>query len=296
MGVTAVYLVWIPLHEPTLALVSRATQNVLAELWSPPLITSLEVSGSDVDIRGLLFHSGQWMGRWAAGNLPIFVIASLGLAVAVPARDAPARAALVAGTLLVCFVAMVAISTVEVLVVAASWAKGREGLLLLSESERRILDHAHGTIDLVQLLLPGTLALVAYATPWSEDGRTRRPSFSRWRLPVALVAGLCVLVVWSYRPVAPPGPERRLERFARTAELNPDSRRARLALVAGEAQVLMADGDPCAARARLDRGLAGRPRQGDDPAVQRLWRRAGRRCRRAAVEGPDRLRLPAGGG
>lgn len=229
VGVTAVYLLWIPLAEPTLVLVARATETVLARAWSPPFITGLEVSGDLVDVRGLLFHPGQWIGRWAAGNLTIFVIGALGLAIAVPVRDLPGRVALVGGTLTVCFVVMVAISFVEVLTVAATWVAGRAELRVLTEPERRFLEGAHELTDLLQMLLPATVAVLAYGLVWADEDAVR-PGATSWKWSVLTWSALVAIVVVLTLPVAPPGPAERLARFERTAELNPDSTRAWLAV------------------------------------------------------------------
>lgn len=229
VGVTAVYLLWIPLAEPTLVLVARATETVLARAWSPPFITGLEVSGDLVDVRGLLFHPGQWIGRWAAGNLSIFVIGTLGLAVAVPVRDLGERIALIGGTLTVCFLVMVAISFVEVLTVAATWVAGRAKLMVLTEPERRFLEGARGVTDLLQMLLPATVAVLAYGSVWADEDAVR-PGATPWKWSAFTWSALVGIVFVLTLPVAPPGPAERLARFERTADLNPDSTPAWLAV------------------------------------------------------------------
>lgn len=247
VGVAAVWVLWIPLAEPTLAVVARAAESVLAWM-SPPLITSLEVSGDTVDIRGLLYHPNQWMGRWAAGNLPIFIIASLGLAVAVPVRDWADRASLVGGTLLVCFLAMVAVTVVEVLVVGLNWAAGREDLLLVSEAERRAIGTAHETVGLMQMLLPATLALVAYGLQWADE---EEPGPGSWKVPVAIWSTLLVVVVVLMLPAPSPG-STALARFARTAELNPEAPKPWLAYAQAATRVGSPAAVPAFGRARAN--------------------------------------------
>lgn len=278
----AVYLLWIPLREPSLVLVARATESVLSWVWSPPLVTSLEAAGEDVDIRGILLQPGQWMGRWAAGNLPVFVIASFGLALAVPVRDRGVRVALAAGTLLVCFVAMVAISAVEVVVVSASWADRRAGLLLLSESQRLFFVEAHGAIGVLQMLLPATLAVLAYAMLWAQEGEAHEDAPVSWRPAVGLVLALLTVVGVSALPAPTPTSAEVVARLSRTAERNPASAEVRLALAAAEGRALIARGQPCEARERVDRALHREGPVGGAGGVDRVRRRADRLCRRAA--------------
>lgn len=223
-----VYLLWLPLAEPMLTLVARAAEVLLSWVWMPPLVTDLEVSGDTVEIRGLLYQPGQWMGRWAAGNLPIFIIAALGLAIAVPVRDAPDRVSLVGGTILACFVAMVALAAVEVTTVAASWAAGREKLTLLTGSELAFIETAHGSVDVVQMLLPAALALVAYGLLWADDGAAGVAK-NRWRAPVWIWISLVFVLGLAALPVRTPDAAARLERLSRTAELNPGSAKPWLA-------------------------------------------------------------------
>ncbi len=257
VGVTAVYVLWIPLAEPTLVVVARATQSTLSWLWSPPLITTLEVSGTTIDLRGLLDHPNQWMGRWAAGNLPIFIIAALGLAVAVPVRDLADRVGLVGGTLLVCFLMMVGISAVEVLTVSATFAFGAERLALLSAAERAFLASALGTIDLIQMLLPATVALIAYGFQWADaDSSVVRQA--GWRSAAAIWTALVVVLAMLMLPTRAPSPVARLGRFERTAELNPDSGAAWLAFARAAARRPGAQGAVEAYRRALENGADSR--------------------------------------
>ncbi|MDG2304777.1 MAG: hypothetical protein P8R42_08995 [Candidatus Binatia bacterium] len=294
VGVTAVYLLWIPLGEPTLVVVARATEVLLSWVWTPPLITGLEVSGDTVNIRGLFFTPGQWMGRWAAGNLPLFVIGSLGLSIAVPVRGWADRWALIGGTLLVCFLVMVAISAVEVLTVSAVWAKGREGVLLLSEPERQFIEQAHGSIDFIQMLLPATLALLAYGFVWAEEGST--DGRSSWAVPMWLWGTFAAVFALSMLPTSPPGPAARLARFQQTAELNPRSaevwfayaraasrtRGARGAVDAFE-QAMANGANPHAARIGIAESLLASGRPGDALTV----------AQQALRDGPPSPRLVA---
>ncbi len=253
VGVTAVYLLWIPLAEPTLVVVARAAEGVLSWVVVPPLVTGLEVSGEAIDIRGLLYHPGQWMGRWAAGNLPIFIIASLGLSLAVPVRGLAERAVLVGSTILACFVAMVAIGVIEVQVVAVTWAAARERLTLLSAAERSFIARAHGAMDLVQMLLPATLAVVAYGLLWARDSREPSPG-PRPRTVAFVWIALVVVVGLLMLPPSSPSPRARLARFAETANRNPDSAKAWLAY-ARAAQLV--SGAPGAAAAYARAGANG---------------------------------------
>lgn len=287
--------------------VARATEMILSWIMWPPLVTSLQASGEAIDIRGVLYGPSEWMGRWDAGNLPIFIIASLGLAVSVPVRDAAERASLVGGTVLVCFVVMVALSVVEVLTVSASWAAAREKVVLVTASERELLESAHGSVDLIQMLLPALLAIVSYGLYWA-GGATTAPAGS-WKVAGGLwLAVVAVVLTTMLLPPRVGSRADRLARLAKTAELNPKSAKvwlayaqaairtgSREALAAferagtngadghavriGLAQARLAGGQPAEALATAERALASGPAS---PALllveARALMRLGRPC------------------
>lgn len=222
--------------------IAHATELLLSWLVTPPLVTSLEASGATIDIRGIFLGPGQWMGRWDASSLGIFLVGALGLAVAVPVRSLAERVTLVSATLFVCLVVTVGVSAVEVCTAAVNWAAGRDDIFLVDEAERGFLQEAHGSLGLLQMLLPALIAVVGYGLHWSREDED---SDGGWRLAVLLGVAVLALMIGLQTPPRLADRAGRLQRLARTADLNPRS--AKVWLAYAEAAVGVGSPDALAA-------------------------------------------------
>lgn len=225
-----VYVVCLPLEHAILRVVTAAAGGVLRIVDRPAVLTALRVDGERVVVMTHLTGSAQPLAPWDARNLPIFLVATLGLALAAPARGAVRRVENVVAASLLAFGTMVATVALQLEVTAGNAARASLGLALRTRRADALLGVLNEGIGVAMLLVPATVFAVAYlrwrAAPAGDtDGRERRGVRLAAAAAVAVaVATLVVLAAIGGMPVDPrPG-------LVRVIELNPDAPSAHLAL------------------------------------------------------------------
>lgn len=204
-------------------LVASGAERSLLWLRSPPLVTDLAVAQRSVRIQAAILSPDEVVGWWDATYLPFFMVASLGLVLAMPARNAPLRWTLLAVTLGACLLSMVGVTAVQVEAATVNYAHQRFGLRVFGEEELALARRASEAVNFVQLLVPAMAAFLAATAFWAAEASPGQTARRGWGAPALAWSLLIVLVLASLRPGPPPDVEALGARFARTLELNPSS-------------------------------------------------------------------------
>jgi hypothetical protein len=215
-----------------LALVARGGRAVLAIATWPPVVTDLLAHRNSIEIRADLLEPLQSIGRWDASNLAVFLVASLGLVLAAPSRDAKMRLAWIGAALWIALLTMIAVCALEAEVATVNYAAAKLDWILIGPGAQRLLEHALTATDAAVLLVPAAFALAAYVTTFAEAPRstTAEKGIAGWLRPTLVWLGLLLTVGALLVPFPAPGSAARIARLERTVGLNPTSPSVRLAL------------------------------------------------------------------
>ncbi len=213
--------------------VVAAAQGALRLIERPAVLTALSSEHDHVAITTYLSGVARPLTTWNAENLPIFLVATVGLALAAPARSARRRLATLVLALVVSVPSMVATAVIQVQVAAANVARTELGLRLWDERAEWLLGAANQGIGIAMMLVPAAVFAVAYVR-FRSDAQARAGDGGDRLRGLAVVAAaevvlLAGLVALGAAPVDPrPGLVRVLER-------NPGSPHAYLALASHDA-------------------------------------------------------------
>lgn len=221
------------LGSVVLRAVGAVAQGVLRLIERPAVLTGLSSGHDHVVITSHLTGIARPLTTWDAENLPIFLVATVGLALAAPARSARRRLATLLLALVVSVPTLVATAVIQVQVSAANVARTELGLRLLDDRSESLLGAANQGIGIAMMLVPAAVFAFAYVrfradaqARTGDGGEGLRGLAAVAVVEVVLLAGLVAL---GAAPVDPrPGLVRVLER-------NPDSMRAHLALASHDA-------------------------------------------------------------
>jgi hypothetical protein len=243
---TLVYLACLLTGDGLLRATTAAARGVLRLVERPAILTSLSSGDAHVVIATYLSGVERPLATWDATNLPIFLVATLGLALAAPARDVWQRLATVLLAGLSSVVTMVATVVVQLQVTASNEARARLGLLLYDQRGESLLASANQAIGIAMLLVPAAVFAFSYVrfrergeADAGEAGANSRRA-SGWQRPFRLAAGSALasliffgLVRLGATTVDPrPG-------LLRVVELNPAAYQARLALTSYDAVIAL---------------------------------------------------------
>ena len=227
-----VYAVCLPIGGGILRVITAAAGGVLRLVERPVVLTSLASHGDRVVIATYLSGSEQPLVTWQAGNLPIFLVATLGLALAAPASNGWQRLETVLLGTLASVATMIATVALQLQVTASNEARARLGLELHDRSGDALLASANQGIGIAMMLLPAAIFAFAYVRFRAEraEATPARPAGGRRHLAgIAVTSALACSVflglVGLGRTTVDPRPG-----LARVVELNPAALNAHLAL------------------------------------------------------------------
>jgi hypothetical protein len=244
---------------------SAAAQGVLRLVQRPVVVTGLTSERDHVVLASYLTGIERPLAQWDADNLPIFLVATLALALAAPACGARRSVENALLAVLVAVPALLATTVIQVQVVAANAAQADLGLRLFDARFGALLAAANRAIGVAMLLLPAAVFAVGYVRFRDDTRRApmagrRAPAATRAsgagdrttlrRLAAAAALEGAVLVVLAAIGSAPVDPRPGL---ARLVEQNPGATGAYLALASYDALA----------------GIGIRPPPGASPAVSR---------------------------
>jgi len=232
VGCALVYLALLPLRDAIVRAIAASAGAVLWLVDRPTAISRLASAGDQVTISTHLAGVEQAIGAWNGENLPVFLVAALGLALAVPVGDQWRRVEVVLWAALAAALVTIAAAAIQLQVATVNWAGAALGLALLSPSGRMILTAASQSINVVMLLLPASILLFAYVAHRATPRHAARAAGGARRVAAPLLAcgvvpaALLVLVVLRERD-RDPAPA-----LERVLALNPRAPRAFFALAA----------------------------------------------------------------
>lgn len=226
-----VYVVCMQVSALLLRAITLAAAAILSLVDRPAIITGLSSDADRVLVTTHLRGFAEPLVSWDAGNLDVFLVATLGLALAMPASSGwlRLRGALVAT--LAGFLVMVITAVIQLQVITDNEARATLGLRLHGERGHAILGVANQWIGVMMLLLPAVVFSLAYlqlrgghAPPGAASSAGARSIFAPGALLVLMVLALVALARLRTVDVDPrPG-------LLRVIELNPDAAQPRLAL------------------------------------------------------------------
>ena len=210
---------------------AATAQGALRMIDRPIVLTSLSSDGERVVIASYLSGLQRPLATWNAENLPIFLVATLGLALAAPASGLRRRLETVLLAVLVSVPTMLATVVIQVQVAAANAAGAELGLRLHGARAETLLGAANQGIGIAMLLVPAAIFAFAYVrfredTPDTDQQASIRGLAAAAGLEIALLGVLAALGATTVDPR--PG-------LVRVAEQNPGSTRAYLALASYDA-------------------------------------------------------------
>lgn len=211
---------------------AAAAQGALRVIDRPVVLTSLSSDGERVVIASYLSGLQRPLATWNADNLPIFLVATLGLALAAPASGLRRRLETVLLAVLVSVPTMLATVVIQVQVTAANAAGAELGLRLHGARAETLLGAANQGIGIAMLLVPAAVFAFAYVRFREANGGVRAAE-SRIRgfaAAVGVVLGLLLALAAIGTAAVDPRPG-----LVRVAEQNPGSTRAYLALASYDA-------------------------------------------------------------
>jgi len=220
-----VYLALLPLHG-LLTRVSAATALQLLSLADPPsIISGVTTHGSDVEIFTHLTGLEAPLGTWNGENLPVFLVAALGLALAIPSSSPREKLGIVLWAALAATAVTLATATIQLQVTAVNLAHARFGLALVSPRGQALLEVANRSINLVMLLLPAAVLVLGHG-PARAGAATAVP---RGRLRTPLLVLLAGSVLGGLIALGRPQPGDPAAVLERVLALNPGAPAAAMA-------------------------------------------------------------------
>lgn len=223
---------------------TAAAQGALRVIERPVVLTALASEHDRVVIASHLSGVARPLATWDAANLPIFLVATVGLALAAPARSWRRRLETLLLALVVSIPTMLATAVIQVQVTAANAARTELSLRLLDDRTEWLLGAANQGIGVAMLLVPAAVFAAAYVRFRAETtangvGGGMRGLASVAAAEVVVLAGLVAIG----GAVVDPRPG-----LVRVLERNPGSARAYLALASHDA--LAGLGKPTESRGR----------------------------------------------
>ncbi|MEW6270726.1 MAG: tetratricopeptide repeat protein [Thermodesulfobacteriota bacterium] len=232
----AVYVVLLPLRDSLVRAIALAAGASLWLVDRPSVITGLAADGAQITIYTHLAGVAQPIGAWSGESLPVFLVAALGVALAVPAPTWWRRVELVLASGLAAVLVTIATAAIQLQVATVNYAHAALGLALVTSRGRALLEAANQAINAVMLLLPAAVLVVGYAasrvpgTPAAPRGAWRRPAL----LALAAVAVGTLLAALVLLRVRSQDPAQGLQRVL---ALNPRAPHAWFALAAHSVSV-----------------------------------------------------------
>jgi len=150
------------LGSVVLRALTAAAQGVLRLVERPAVLTSLASAHEHLVIASHLTGVERPLASWNAANLPIFLVATVGLALAAPARTWRRRLDTLLLALVVSVPTMLATTVIQIQVTGANAARAELGLRLLGERAESLLAAANQGIGIAMLLVPAAVFAVAY--------------------------------------------------------------------------------------------------------------------------------------
>lgn len=234
------------LGDAVLRGLTAATQGALRLAAPPVVVTSLSSERDRVVLASYLSGVERPLAEWNAENLPIFLVATLGLALAAPATGARRRLEAVLLAVLTSVPVMLVTAVLQVQVTAANALATGLGLRLFDARTDALLATANQGIGVAMLLLPAVVFAFAYlrfrddtrasaadgpvaaarGARVAEDRVGIRGLVAAAGIEICLLAGLAAIGSTAVDPR--PG-------LARVVERNPGSTRALVALASYDA-------------------------------------------------------------
>jgi Flp pilus assembly protein TadD len=254
-----VYAALLPLRDVLSRAVVLAAGALLWLVDRPTPISALAADGDQVTIFTHLGGAEQAIGRWNGENLPVFLVAALGLALAVPAASRTRRAEVVLASGLAAGLVTIATAAIQIEVATVNYAHAALGLALVSSTGRATLEVLNEAINALMLLLPAAILVLGYVSHRTARAGARATSERRRLGTLALgavaVAGVLLMLAALRARSRDPAPA-----LERVLELNPRAPRAWFAFAAHS----LAAGRDGRALALYERGLELAP---DDPSA-----------------------------
>lgn len=229
-----VALVSLPLGGVVLRGVTAVAAGVLRIVDRPVVLTSLTSRGDQVVIGSHLTGLAQPLATWDATNLPIFLVATLGLALAAPAVSRRRRVQTLLAALVASVVTMVATVALQLEVTAANEARASLGLALHDRRDVAWLAAANEGIGVAMLLVPALLFASAYVR-FRADGAAAPGTAPPRRLGLAGIAALATAVVCLGLAAVGAAPVDPRPGLLRVVRLNPGAPQAHQALASYDA-------------------------------------------------------------
>jgi len=222
---------------------TAAAQGALRVIERPVVLTSLASEQDHVVIGSYLSGVARPFATWDAVNLPIFLVATVGLALAAPARSGRRRLETLLLALVVSIPTMLATAVIQVQVTAASAARTELGLRLLGDGAESLLAVTNQGIGVAMLLVPAAVFAVAYVRfridghasgAVSGDGAESRVGEHDGMRGLTVTAAVEVLLLATLVAIGASAVDPR-PGLVRVLERNPGSPRAYLALASHDA-------------------------------------------------------------
>jgi len=229
---------------------TAAAQGVLRLIDRPVVLTSLSSDGDRVVIASYLSGLQRPLATWSAENLPIFLVATLGLALAAPASGARRRLETVLLAVLVSVPTMLLTAVVQLQVTAANAVRTELGLRLYGTRTESLLAAANQGIGVAMLLVPAAVFAFAYvrfredirgaragsvaSAPLSRSARARDAGQQARIRGLAAATGIEISLLGALAAIGAAAIDPR-PGLVRVAEQNPGSSRAYVALASYDA-------------------------------------------------------------
>jgi tetratricopeptide (TPR) repeat protein len=189
-----IFMVWLPLEECFIRLLSAATEGVLALLEHPPIVTALTAHGNSITIHSYITGVPQALTQVHFGDVHLSIVLSLALALAVPRRRWSERVRVCALAFGLVSLVLLVVCMVQVEVAAEHYGAAHLGLELHTAREKAFLNWALEMSSMVLVfLLPAFLFLMAYLSAWSGAGQSD-PGGARQQVPVESGSGRWIRV------------------------------------------------------------------------------------------------------